>query len=345
MPIAIEELNNTNCKCYLLTKGSFAILVDPVRERLETYRQLLEHRSLKLVKILETHTHADHLMLNRDARQVLQAPIVMHRNSPSPLVDEHMDEGDEILLDGEIIRVFHTPGHTLDSVCLVVEGAVLTGDTLLIGGSGRTDFPGGDSGTQYDAVTERLFKLPDETVVWPGHDYKGNTSSTIGYEKQNNLRFLNKTRAQYVELMAGLGLPFPEKIQQSLQINQSGFEADEVSFPLVTDLQKISEISAQDLHALLENPERPRLIDVREPEEFVGELGHISHALLIPMDMFQKRLPKLLGYADLPIVVICRAGARSAAVCALMNQAGFRSVRNLQGGMLAWVDQQLPVQH
>src|SRR6185295_16747494 len=134
------------------------------------------------------------------------------------------------------IEVIHTPGHTPDSVCYRIAGAVLTGDTLMIGGSGRTDFPGADAGLQYDAVVGRLFALPDETVVWPGHDYRGKTSSTIGEEKRANPRFAGRDRAAYVTLMGNLGLPFPERIQQSLQVNQSGFEAAEVAFPLVADV-------------------------------------------------------------------------------------------------------------
>src|SRR5690349_16182058 len=159
MSIEIEEINGTNCKTYLLTQGSSAALVDPVRERYDTYRMMLSSRGLKLEMVLETHMHADHLMLNRGAKESLGVPFVMHRESPSPLVDRHVVDGDVILLGGEEIRVIYTPGHTPDSVCFHVPqaitaghgvagearppappGALLTGDTLLIGGSGRTDF-------------------------------------------------------------------------------------------------------------------------------------------------------------------------------------------------------------
>jgi glyoxylase-like metal-dependent hydrolase (beta-lactamase superfamily II) len=157
MALRIEELNDTNCKTYLLTVGGEAALVDPVRERMETYRSLLGRRGLELRMVLETHMHADHLMLNRAAKELLGAIIVMHRESPSPLVDRHVDDGDVLTLGKERIEVLHTPGHTPDSVCYRVAGAVLTGDTLMVGGSGRTDFPGADAGQQYDAVHGRLF--------------------------------------------------------------------------------------------------------------------------------------------------------------------------------------------
>lgn len=344
MTIEVTELNGTNCKTYLLTSGSHAALVDPVRERFDTYRQVLAERRLTLEMVLETHMHADHLMINRDVKERLGVPVVMHRTSPSPLVDGHVDDGEFIALGEDHIMVLHTPGHTPDSVSYLVGHAVLTGDTLMIGGSGRCDFPGGDAGAQYDAVTQKLFQLPDATVVWPGHDYKGNTSSTIGEEKQKNPRFLGKTRDEYIDLMSKLGLPFPEKVQQSLQVNQSGFETSDVAFPQVSDLVALDHLAARDVAAKLEGASPPLLVDVREPEEFTGELGHIQGALLVPLDALERRLPKLAGYVDRDVVVVCRAGARSASAGAILRRAGFRRVMNLQGGMLAWVEAGLPVQ-
>lgn len=344
MGIAIEELNGTNCKTYLLTVGDEAALVDPVRDRLDTYQLVLRSRGLRLRLVLETHTHADHLMLRRAAQEVLGAPVLMHESSPSPRVDRHLVDGEVVTLGGEEIAVWHTPGHTPDSVCYRVDGAVLTGDTLLIGGSGRTDFPGGDAGAQYDAVTGRLFALPDETVVYPGHDYKGRTTSTIGHERRTNPRFFQKSREEYVALMGALGLPFPEQVQQALQVNQSGFEASEVGFPGVADVAALPEVAPAELAAQLASATPPLLLDVREPEEFVGELGHIAGSLLVPLDALAQRLPKLLGYADREVVVVCRAGARSASAGALLRRAGFARVHNLAGGMLCWVRARLPVQ-
>jgi glyoxylase-like metal-dependent hydrolase (beta-lactamase superfamily II)/rhodanese-related sulfurtransferase len=341
----IEELNDTNCKTYLLTVGGArgeAALIDPVRERVETYRAVLAARGLTLRWLLETHLHADHLMLNRAALGVLGGAVVMHRESPSPLVDRHVVDGDVLDLAGEPITVLHTPGHTPDSVCYRVPGAVFTGDTLLIGGSGRTDFPGGDAGQQYDAVTGRLFALPDETEVWPAHDYKGQTSSSIGHEKAHNPRFLGKSREAYVALMGSLGLPFPEKIQQALQVNQSGFEAEDVGFPPVAEVAALEQLGPSAILERVRSSAPPLLLDVREPEEFVGELGHIEGSLLVPLDALEHRLPKLAGYVDRDVVVVCRAGARSASAGAILRRAGFRRVYNLAGGMLAWNASGLP---
>lgn len=345
MTIEVSEINGTNCKTYLLVSGRHAALVDPVRERYDTYRSEIASRGLVLDMVLETHMHADHLMINRAAKQGFGAPVIMHKKSPSPLVDRHVDDGDVIALGDDRITVFHTPGHTPDSVCYRFDGAVLTGDTLMIGGSGRCDFPGGDAGAQFDAVTTRLFTLPEETVVWPGHDYKGNTSSTIGAEKRTNPRFVGKTREAYIDLMSKLGLPFPEKVQQSLQVNQSGFETSDVAFPQVSDLASLDQLQAREVASRLRGDAPPLLLDVREPEEFIGELGHIQGALLVPLDALERRLPKLAGYVERDVVVVCRAGARSASAGAILRRAGFQRVINLEGGMLAWAAAGLPVQH
>ena len=252
--------------------------------------------------------------------------------------------------------VLEADGTSLDAVIAAIKiledsplfnagkGAVLTGDALMIGGSGRCDFPGVDAGAQYDAVTRKLFELPEETVVWPAHDYKGNTQSTIGRERRENPRFLGKTREQYVELMAKLGLPFPDKIQQALQVNQSGFEPGEVGFPLVAEVAGVPPIKATELAAELRSASPPLLLDVREPEEFVGELGHIVGSLLVPMDALERRLPKLAGYVEREVVLVCRAGARSASAGAILTRAGFANVKNLEGGMLAWSEAGLPTQ-
>ncbi len=343
--IEIEELNGTNCKTYLLVSGGRAVLVDPVRERIATYRRVIQERGVKLDLIIETHTHADHLMINSELKELLGAPLLMHNESPSPLVDRHVGDGDSVRFGDERIEFMHTPGHTPDSMCLRVCDVVLTGDTLFIGGSGRTDFPGGDAGAQYDAVTGCLFKLPGDTVVWPGHDYKGLTSSTIGTERRTNARFVGRTRQEYVGLMGNLGLSFPDRIQEVLQVNQSGFEATQVQFPEVPEIAAVPEIDSATVSERLWSSRRPVVLDVREPEEFVGKLGHIEGAILVPMDALPLRLPKLAGFVDRDVVVVCRSGVRSASVTAILRRAGFRQVENLRGGMLAWSRAGLPVHH
>ena len=267
--IQVEELNGTNCKTYLLWSGKEAVLVDPVRERVSSYRRTLAEKGLVLRYLLETHMHADHLMLDRGLASSMGTEIVMHENSPSPLVGRHVRDGDELSLGDTRIQVLHTPGHTPDSVCYVVDGTVFTGDTLLIGGSGRTDFPGGDAGAQFDAIVEKLFVLPDETRVLPAHDYKGQKESSILREKSENPRLAGVSRDQYIDIMANLNLPLPDNVQHSLQVNQSGFEPNEVSFASVAEVATTEEVDAHDLTGFMLRADQLVLIDVREPEEFV----------------------------------------------------------------------------
>ncbi len=340
----VEELNFSYCKTYLVTEGRQALLVDPVRERLVTYEARIAEGGLRLVGIVETHTHADHLMIGRAGKARLGAPLWMHRASPSPLVDVHVDHGDRIPLGGGALSVIHTPGHTPDSICLLGDGFVLTGDTLLIDGTGRTDFAGGDPGAQYDAITQRLFTLPDETVVYPGHDDRGRTHTTIGAQRRGNPRLAGVDRAGYVARMNNLGLVAPERIQQVLQVNQSGCETEQVPFPPLAEVGRVPQRTPREVAALLRSDPPPVVLDVREPEEFVGELGHIEGALLTPMDALAGRLPRLSQWAHRPVVVVCRAGARSASAAVLLRKAGFCHVYNLAGGMVAWNDAGLPVQ-
>jgi glyoxylase-like metal-dependent hydrolase (beta-lactamase superfamily II)/rhodanese-related sulfurtransferase len=345
MAFHVEELNRTNCRTYLLSSGSNAVLIDPVRERIESYRKVLSDGGLRLKMIIETHLHADHLMFNREIKELLDVPVIMHEKSPSPLVDRHVEDSEVIEIGKERIVVMYTPGHTPDSICLLVDGAVFTGDTLLIGGSGRTDFPGGDPGAQFDAIKQKLFRLPGDTIVWPAHDYKDQTNSTIGKEMEDNPRLAGKSRAQYVDIMNSLNLPFPKRIQEALQVNQSGFESDEIEFPTVSEVAAAKAISPSELAVMLAYAEPPLVLDVREPEEFVGDLGHVEGSLLVPLDSLAARLPKLAGYSDQTVVVVCRSGARSATASAILKEAGFADVLNLDGGMLAWINKGLRVQH
>ena len=269
----------------------------------------------------------------------------MHRESPSPLVDRHVDDGDVLTLGGERIEVLHTPGHTPDSVCYRVAGAVLTGDTLMVGGSGRTDFPGADAGQQYDAVHGRLFTLPDDTVVWPGHDYHGKTSTT-------SARRSGPTRAMW-----GAAAPSTSTLMGSLGSAVPG-EDSAVAAGQPVGLREprrfTSRWSPTSRRCRLVSPERSR----RRSRGRAAAAARRARAGGVrrragarqgraarPADVLQRRLPKLAGYLGREVVVICRSGARSATAAAILRQAGFGHVRNLAGGMLEWNARRLPVEH
>jgi len=268
----------------------------------------------------------------------------MHRNAPAPRVDRHVADGDTLALGSLTLRFLATPGHTPDSVSIVVDGTVFTGDTLLIRGTGRADFAGGDAAAQYDAIVGRLFELPDATVVLPAHDYRGNTSSTIGEERRLNPRLAGQTRESYVALMAAMQLPLPDRIQEVLQPNQSALDDDALSFPTLAQLNEVRQIPPQALGRMLQGADPPRVIDVREDSEFRGELGHVPGATLMPLRTLAGRAPELGAPGDGRIVVVCRSGVRSSTAAAILTSLGFDDVSNLKGGMLAWHDAGLPVQ-
>jgi sulfur dioxygenase len=267
----------------------------------------------------------------------------MHRQAPEPRIDIHVEDGQELRLGKTVLTVMYTPGHTPDSISILAGDRVFTGDTLLIGGSGRCDFAGGDAGTQFDAVIDGLFSLPDSTLVLPAHDYRGHHESTIGAEKKSNPRFAGRSRADYINLMNNLGLPLPQKIQEALQANQSAIEDDSIAFPSIPQLSQVRQIEPLRLSEMLNEAEPPMLLDVREVEEFSGELAHVSGSKLIPLKELPARAEEL-GMKNRPIVTICRSGMRSTTAAAILTGLGFDHVSNLKGGMLAWNDQKLPVE-
>lgn len=340
------ELNHAKCKTYLLAceASGKAALIDPLKERIDRYLAVLAYRGLRLEKIIDTHTHADHRSGSGELSDLTGAPVVMHRRAPSPHVAIHVENGDTLAIGGERLRVLHTPGHTPDSISIVADGRVFTGDCLMIHGTGRADFAGGDAGAQYDAITSKLFTLPETTIVLPAHDYRGHTESTIGEEKRSNPRLAGKSREAYIELMKNLGLPLPEGIQEALQPNQSEVDAAQIKFPNLSQLNAVSQLSPAELSARMDGPNPPVLIDVREAEEYRGDLGHIAGAILIPLRQLSERAGELEPFRNRDLVAICRVGVRSTTAAAILTGLGFEHVWNLKGGMLDWSDARMPVE-
>lgn len=200
-----------------------AALVDPVREHVESsYLPFLKEHSLRLVYVFDTHVHADHVTGAGALRDATDAQTALHELTRADCVDLRLKDRETLRVGELSVEVIHTPGHTPCHVSYRVERElVLTGDSLLIGGCGRTDFQGGDAGALYDSITERLFSLPEETWVYPGHDYRGHTKSTIGDEKRTNPRLAGKTRAEFVSLMANLGLEPPKRIMEAVPANEA----------------------------------------------------------------------------------------------------------------------------
>ena len=341
-----HEMNRANCKTYVLGCESTrqAALIDPLRERVDRYLAFLAYHGYRLELVIDTHTHADHRTGTWELRELTGARTVMHQRAPAPGIDVHVDQGDRLSVGSIGLEVISTPGHSSDGISLYAGDRVFTGDCLLIHGTGRTDFPGGDPAAEYDSIQEKLFQLPDATLVFPGHDYRGHTQSTIGEEKRTNPRLAGRTREDYVSLMNGLGLPLPDKIQEALQANQSSIEDDSVRFPPLSQLSQVGQLTPREIRARIASPNPPLLIDVRQADEYSGELGHVPGSCLIPLRDLAKRAEEIAEHKTKQVVCVCRSGVRSTTAAALLTGLGFEHVWNMKGGMLDWSGEGLPVE-
>lgn len=197
-----------------------AALIDSVKEQVERDTLLIKELGLNLRYLLETHIHADHITGAGYLRKEFHAKVLVHKNSQSQCADQLLEDGDSLFLGEQKIQVLYTPGHTNTDISYLIDGAIFTGDTLLIRGSGRTDFQSGNPGQAYDSITEKLFTLPDSCIVYPGHDYDGRTTSSIGEEKKHNPRLGNKkTREEYIDIMNSMDLPKPKMIDKAVPGN------------------------------------------------------------------------------------------------------------------------------
>ncbi len=314
-----------------------AVLIDPVREQTERDIGLLEDLGFTLRYVLETHVHADHITSAGVLRQRLGAKTVLSAAAGAGCPDVLVEDGDKIRLGGIEIEARHTPGHTSGCVTYVVDDGetkrAFTGDTLMIRGCGRTDFQQGDAGTLYDSVWNKIFTLPDATPVHPGHDYRGQTATTVGEEKRLNPRLGGgRDKAEFQRIMAGLKLSMPKKIEIAVPANMHcGILHDDSWAPVRRTDDDVPEVDVDWVRAHLDDV---TLVDVRRADELVGELGAIERALHVPMD----RVSQAMGAWDKddPIVIVCRSGGRSGAVARLLQEAGFVHIASMRGGMLAW---------
>jgi len=341
-----RELNHGKCKTYLLAcdRTKKAVLIDPLKEKIDRYIAVLAYHRCTLEYAIDTHTHADHRSGTLELKELTGAKVVMHRQAPEPHVDVHLQDGEVLKVGDTEITALYTPGHTPDSISLSTQGKVFTGDVLLIRGTGRSDFSGGDAGAQYDSIVQKLFTLPDDAVVYPAHDYRGNTFSTIGDEKRSNPRIAGRSREEYIKLTNSLSLPLPDKIQEILQPNQAALNDDRIKFPSMAELNQVRQLTSIQVQDLVRTPEPPLVVDVREPAEYSGELGHIKGSILIPLKELAARSGELEPYKNKHVIAVCRAGVRSTTAAAILTSLGFEQVSNLVGGMLDWNDRKLAVE-
>jgi len=321
--------------------GAEALIIDPVLEKVDRYIQLMNDLDLRLVKAVDTHLHADHVTGLGALRDRTRCVTVMGENTKADVVSMRLADGDTLAIEGVSLDVIYTPGHTDDSYSFALEDRVFTGDTLLIRGTGRTDFQNGDARAQYDSIFNRLLKLPNDTLVYPAHDYKGDTVSTIGEERRCNPRLQVKSVDEYVAIMNNLNLPNPKMMDVAVPANMKiGLAQDAVA-------QKGWALSAADAMTLLGKPD-VALIDLREKSER-ERYGSIPGALHEPYTKLRDNLAsggilKALG-ANRKVVFYCAYGERSAMAVQAAQEAGIISACHIQGGIAAWKAAGGPLAH
>ena len=326
-----------------------ALLIDPVFDHARRDAALIEELGLKLKFTLETHVHADHVTGAALLRRRLGSQIALSKASGAAGADRYLADGDAVAFGKRAVAARATPGHTGGCLSYVLDDCSMafTGDALLIRGCGRTDFQQGSAPRLFRSVREQLFTLPDACLLYPAHDYRGLTSSSVGEEKKYNPRLaLTIQEADFTGYMTNLGLAHPKLMDVAVPANMRcgrpekedmSNAADNEWAPLSYTFAGIWELPPE---WLAENPGGAQIVDVREPDEFTGALGHIAGAKLIPLGSLLSNTEKISK--EEPVVVVCRSGARSAQATVMLRGAGFSKVANLAGGMLRWRAQRLP---
>lgn len=321
---------------YLLAsrRGGEALIIDPVLEKVDRYIQLLQDLDLRLIKAVDTHVHADHITGLGALRDKTRCITVMGEQSGVDVVSMRVSEGDKIDVEGLALDVIYTPGHTDDSYSFMLDDRVFTGDTLLIRGTGRTDFQNGDPAAQYDSIFNKLLKLPDDTLVFPAHDYKGDTVSTIAEERMSNPRLQVASEAEYIEIMEGLNLANPKMMDVAVPANlKIGLLQD--------DLEKMG--LSVDCHEGITKVTDPSLIlvDLRDDAERTKN-GIIPGSVHAPYPDLDENinpgglLHELARSSGRQIVFYCAFGERSAMAVEAALGAGIMDACHLSGGMEAW---------
>jgi glyoxylase-like metal-dependent hydrolase (beta-lactamase superfamily II) len=338
-----EQIATGGCQSYLVgcEATGAAVLIDPEHSQIDRYVGLAHQNGVRIRYIVDTHTHADHFSASREMGQALSAPVVMYRTSPAPHADMRLDDGDMLIVGDLRLSALHTPGHTDDSMCLVMDDRVFTGDTLLIGGTGRTDLPSGDPYALFDSLFQKLLKLPTETLVYPAHDYKGRSHSTIGTEISQNPRLQKTDRSEFVDMMQHLDLSAPTHLTEALRTNMTGGKS--VAQLLSEAGSKVPFMSLAELRERIGGNSRDLVIvDVRELDAFAK--AHIPGARHLPRGQLELRVNTEFPDPTVRMVTCCEFGKISTLAAATLRELGFNRATALDGGMNAWRDAEYPLE-
>ncbi len=315
-------------------RGGEALIIDPVLERVDRYIQLMDELDLRLIKAIDTHVHADHITGLGELRDRTRCITVMGEQSGVDVVSMRVADGENVDIEGISLDAIYTPGHTSDSYSFLMGDRVFTGDTLLIRGTGRTDFQNGDPRDQYNSIFNRLLKLPEETLVYPAHDYKGETVSTIGEEKAYNPRLQVDSVEQYADIMNALNLPNPKMMDVAVPAN--------LHVGLAQDRADLAECSlcCEEALALMESSEAV-LVDLRDRSERQRH-GVIPGSVHAPYGGLDDHLApggllhELASATQKRLVFYCAFGERSAMAVEAARDAGLSSPCHVKGGIDAW---------
>jgi glyoxylase-like metal-dependent hydrolase (beta-lactamase superfamily II)/rhodanese-related sulfurtransferase len=338
-----EQVVSGGCQSYLIGCEATlaAALIDPELSKIDRYRGLCAQHGLTVKYVIDTHTHADHFSASKELGKALGVPVVMHRLAPAPHADLRLDDGDMLIVGELRLKALHTPGHTRDSMSLVMGDRVFTGDALLIGGTGRTDLPTGDPHELYESLFEKLLKLPAETAVYPAHDYKGRSHSTIGTETAENPRLQKTDRAEFVAMMQALDLQAPTHLTEALRTNMTGGKT--VAQLLGEAAARVPFMSLEELRDRIGGNSRDFVIlDIREKDAF--DLAHVPGARHLPRGQLELRVNSELPDPTVRIVTCCEFGKISTLAAATLRDLGYTRAVALDGGMKAWRDAGFPTE-
>ena len=360
MEMIFRQLNPHACRTYLLGRagGKLVAVVDPVLEHVTDTLDLLKQKDLTLTHVIDTHTHADHISGAAALRDETGCEYAAHTQAPARCVTLRIEDGQELDIAGIPVRVMHTPGHTRDSISLLLADRILTGDTLFLddGGAGRDDLPGGDPGEHWESL-QRMLAQPNHLIVHPAHEYRHRKPSSLADQRVRNPHLKPRSKQEFIHYIEDLKLGPADWMKDVLRANYAcardpkaawipiDVPACEVKGTLghgVND-QQVATIAPQDLMARLDAGEAPILLDVRESSELGGELGHIRGIKHIPIGSLSTRLAELEADACKDIITVCRSGGRGHTAAQILMQAGFPRVMVLHGGMAAWKSAGYPV--
>lgn len=320
----IEQIRSGSCFSYLLTSGSQALLIDPHITKSAVYRDLIGKRGLKLAGIVDTHTHADHISAAAILKSQFNCPLYMSKNAVSSLNPKRVGSGDTITFGDAKLDVWDSPGHTDDSIALVGQGAVFTGDVLMIGSVGRTDFQNGSPEDMFETL-QRFKTLDAATVVYPSHDYKNHTESTIGAEIANNPFMAQADKTAFVQNMRSKTLPKPFNMDAIIDVNRKGTAAE------------IEAVDAAEVKRRLDSGQW-KLLDVRRPEEY--QAVRIEPSLNIPLDSLAGQVERLKGGKW---IVSCRSGMRAGQAAEMLLSLGLQNICLAKESLNGWLKRAYPV--